>query len=53
MGFRDSFGIRPLVYGFKETEQGMEYMLASESVALDLLGSKNSRCGAWRSCIYF
>ena len=38
VGFRDSFGIRPLVYGFKETDQGMEYMLASESVALDLLG---------------
>ncbi len=38
VGFRDPFGIRPLVYGFKETDQGMEYMLASESVALDLLG---------------
>ena len=38
VGFRDSFGIRPLVYGRKETEKGFEYMLSSESVGLDLLG---------------
>lgn len=37
VGFRDPFGIRPLVYGKRETEQGIEYMLASESVALDAL----------------
>lgn len=38
VGFRDPHGIRPLVYGRKETANGYEYMLASESVALDALG---------------
>ena len=38
LGFRDPHGIRPLVLGRRETPQGNEYMLASESVALDQIG---------------
>ena len=35
VGFRDPHGIRPVVYGKRDTAQGTEYMIASESVALD------------------
>ncbi len=37
LGFRDPNGIRPLVLGRRETPKGPEWMLASESVALDML----------------
>ena len=38
VAFRDPMGIRPLAYGSQETDGGIEYMVSSESVALNSLG---------------
>lgn len=43
VAFRDPHGIRPLVLGRKTTEAGTEYAVASESVALDILGFERLR----------
>ncbi len=40
LAFRDAHGIRPLVLGSHQTDIGTEYLVASESVALDTLGFK-------------
>ncbi len=40
LAFRDPYGIRPLVIGVNESVNPPEYMIASESVAIDALGFK-------------
>lgn len=43
LAFRDPFGIRPLVFGRNVTDEGIEYLVASESVAHDVLGFRLDR----------
>lgn len=43
LAFRDPHGIRPLVYGERKTEDGTDFMFASENVALDVLGFNTIR----------
>ena len=43
VGFRDPNGIRPICFGIRETDEGSDYMIASESVALDSAGFKLER----------
>jgi amidophosphoribosyltransferase len=43
LAFRDPYGIRPLAFGTQKNGEGIDYLFASESVAIDGLGFEFQR----------
>ncbi|CAK0768627.1 amidophosphoribosyltransferase [Gammaproteobacteria bacterium] len=43
VAFRDPCGIRPLIFGRRDTTEGPEWIISSESVAIDALGYQRVR----------
>ena len=52
LAFRDPYGIRPVVIGKRETEKGNDYIIASESVAVDSLDFTLMRDIAPGECVF-
>jgi len=52
LAFRDPNGIRPVVIGQRPTGKGTEYIIASESVAIDSLGFELDRDLAPGECVF-
>lgn len=52
VGFRDRNGIRPLIFGSRQTTAGKDYMLVSESVGLNAQGFEVERDVAPGEAVY-
>ena len=53
IAFRDPHGIRPIVYGKRQNKGATEYIVSSESVALDVIGYETVRNVAPGEAIVF